>query len=79
MKIWSDSMKTKLNDLQIFFNRLQFNFKVYLQKIRLFLKSEPVILNKNANFDLPDQKILVWLETQTKKIKSDQNIFEYFN
>ena len=79
MKIWSDSMKTKLNELQIFFNRLQFNFKVYLQKIRLFLKSEPVILNKNANFDLPDQKILVWLETQTKKIKSDQNIFEYFN
>ena len=38
-KIWSESMKTKLNDLQIFFNRLQFNFKVYLQKIRLFLKS----------------------------------------
>ena len=32
-----------------------------------------------ANFDLPDQKILVWLETQTKKIWSDQNILiNYF-
>ena len=60
-KIWSKSMKTKLNDHQIIFNRLRFNFRIYLQKIRLFLKSSTVILNKIANFDLPDQKY--WLES----------------
>ena len=38
-KIWSESMKTKFNDQQIILNRLQFKFKVYLRKIRLFLKS----------------------------------------
>ena len=71
-KIWSEFMKTKFIDHQMFLNRLQFNLKVYMHEIDYswnhkpwFWKNGKFWLARPKNIGLAwdlDQKILIWLD-----------------